>query len=384
MLKKVKTKSSAPGRASVSSGKIEKKNVLDIFSGSDEDSTENSKAFDNPQEERGYDSSEGTKVSPDMPLAEPGNPGRAGALWNNPNFSVNTGNIKKKPSQQLGMKSLNLSDKANTPLTDTSTRDGSITNLGSTKMSKAVVEKYPGANEIATSNASYPSDFKNQMSPIKSGFTNSESFNHLAPAKNSIFQSVQEIPFEKSNDFRKTMKDQSDTEIGRLMNPEIQGDTFTEQARTSIPGDFLTSSDISPQKVASNYASQTGEAGKGQFPQSKEASSTLTQKSSEAAHISSPQRASDSLEGVDGKSTFKGGEKKDFSVNTDMSVKDKVRGSANNDLASQGTNTSSLGQSSKSFFVSNFSIVPDSIGSGINQSTASTDSVSSAEFPSSL
>jgi hypothetical protein len=180
------------------------------------------------------------------------------------------------------------------------------------------------------------------------------------------------------------MKDQSDTEIGRLMNPEIQGDAFTEQARTSIPGDFLTNSDISSQNVASNYASQTGEAGKGQFPQSKEASSTLTQKSSEAAQVSSPQRASDSLEGANGKSTFKGGEKKEFSVNTDMSIKDKVQSSSNNNLASQGTNTSSLGESSKSFFVSNFSIVPDSIGSGINQSITSTDSVSSAEFPSSL
>jgi hypothetical protein len=67
-----------------------------------------------------------------------------------------------------------------------------------------------------------------------------------------------------------------------------------------------------------------------------------------------------------------------------MSIKDKVQSSSNNNLASQGTNTSSLGESSKSFFVSNFSIVPDSIGSGINQSITSTDSVSSAEFPSSL
>jgi hypothetical protein len=61
MLKKVKTKTSTPGRASVTSQKIEKKNVLDVFGGSDEDSTENSKAFDNPQEERGHDSSHGPK-----------------------------------------------------------------------------------------------------------------------------------------------------------------------------------------------------------------------------------------------------------------------------------------------------------------------------------
>jgi hypothetical protein len=319
-----------------------------------------------------------------MPLAEPGNPGRAGALWNNPNFSVNTGNIKKKPSQQLGMKSLNLSDKANTPLTDTSTRDGSITNLGSTKMSKAVVEKYPGANEIATSNASYPSDFRSQMSPIKSGFTNSESFSQLTPAKNSIFQSVQEIPFEKSNDLRKTMKNQSDTEIGKLMNPETQSDFFTDQARTSIPGDFLTTSDISSQNASSNFVSQTGEAGSGQFPQSKEASSTMTQKSSEAAHISSPQRGADSLESANGKSTFKGGDKKDFSVNTDMSTRDKVQGTNSSNLTSQSSQTSSLSESSRSFFVSNFSAIPNSITSGIDQSATSADSIASSEFPSSL
>jgi hypothetical protein len=88
-------------------------------------------------------------ASPDMPLPEPGNPGRAGAQWNNPNFQVNTGNIKKKPSDQLGMKSLNLSEKADKPLANTSTRDGNITNLGSTKMSRAVIEKYPGANDYS-------------------------------------------------------------------------------------------------------------------------------------------------------------------------------------------------------------------------------------------
>jgi len=384
MLKKVKTKTSTPGRASVKSQKIEKKNILDVFSGSDEDSTENSKAFDNPQEERGYDSSEGPKASPDMPLPEPGNPGRAGAKWDNPNFQIGTGNIKKKPSDQLGMKSLNLSEKADKPLANTSTRDGAITNLGSTKMSRAVVEKYPGANEIATSNASYPSDFASQMSPIKSGFTNYDSFSQLTPAKNSIFQSVQEIPFEKSNDLRKTMKNQSDTEIGKLMNPETQSDFFTDQARTSIPGDFLTTSDISSQNASSNFVSQTGEAGSGQFPQSKEASSTMTQKSSEAAHISSPQRGADSLESANGKSTFKGGDKKDFSVNTDMSTRDKVQGTNSSNLTSQSSQTSSLSESSRSFFVSNFSAIPNSITSGIDQSATSADSIASSEFPSSL
>ena len=192
MLKKVRTKSSAPGRSSVKGSKVEKSNILDIFSGSDEDSTENSRAFDNPQEERGY-SSEGIKT-PDTPLPIIGDPPRGGAKYNSPNFNLNTGKISEKPREQLGLKSTSLSEKATNPLTTTSTRDSKITNLGSITMSKAVIEKYPVANDIARSNASYPADFKSEMNPIKNGFNN-DAFNQLAPAKNSVYQNVNEIAF---------------------------------------------------------------------------------------------------------------------------------------------------------------------------------------------
>jgi hypothetical protein len=384
MLKKVKTKNSAPGRASVGNKKVEKKNILDIFSGSDSDSTENSKAFDNPQEERGYDSSQGANASPDMPLPVPGNPGRTGASWESPNFTVNTGVIKEKPSEQLGMQAPTLSEKANSPLTQTSTRDSSITNLGSTKMSKAVVEKYPMANDVARKNASFPSDFSGEINPLKSGF-NADFFPEMGIAKNNVFQSVREVPFDRSNTIRQTMKTQSDEDIKKLMNPETQGDTFTEQARTSIPGDFLTTSDISKENVFSSYSSQTGEAGQGKFSQTKEASTTMTDNSAKAANSASPQRAADALDSANGKSTFKSGSNKEFEAKVDTSVKDKVTGaSGSGNLSAQGTNTTSLGDSSKSFFLSNFGGIPGGITSGMDESAVSTDSVSSTEFPSSL
>lgn len=383
MIKKVKTKNSAPGRASVEGSKIEKSNILSIFSGSDEDSTENSKAFDNPQEERGYNSNEGAKT-PDAPLADPLNAGRAGASWENPNFKSNTGQLKEKPRAQMSQKSLNLSDKANRPLQKTSTQDGLITNLSNTKMSKAVVEKYPLANDVARSNSSYPSDFRSELGPIKTDFS-ANSFSEMAPTKNNLYQNVTEVKFEKSDELRKELRDGSTKDIGKMMNPETQPDIFTDQARSAIPSDFLTSSDISSQNVFSSYSSNMGVYGQGNMPETKEASSKVTENSQIAGKETSPQRAADSMNSVDGKGAFKGKEITPMEVNTDMSIKDKIISAASSDsMSRQRTGTMSLGESSKSFFLSNFSSIPGSVSSGMDESSGSTDSVSSTKFPESL
>ena len=370
MLKKVRTKSSAPGRSSVKGSKVEKSNILDIFSGSDEDSTENSRAFDNPQEERGY-SSEGIKT-PDTPLPIIGDPPRGGAKYNSPNFNLNTGKISEKPREQLGLKSTSLSEKATNPLTTTSTRDSKITNLGSITMSKAVIEKYPVANDIARSNASYPADFKSEMNPIKNGFNN-DAFNQLAPAKNSVYQNVNEIAFSKTQDVNHNLKIKSSEEIGKLTNPDIQGDFFTTKAKESISPNFLSSSDLAPSNVFSEYSSSTGEYSKGQFPESTKASTMLSDKSAQAANISSPQRGADLLSNTEGKSAFKGGEPKQFDVNVSMSPRDQVISSNRNIKSNE---TSSIASSAKSFFVSNFG--NSSIDNSINGSSSSTDTASSS------
>jgi hypothetical protein len=383
MIKKVRTKKSTPGRGSVQGNKVEKSNIMSIFGGSDEDSTENSKAFDNPQEERGRDTSEDTNT-PDQPLPDPQNPGRAGASWENPNFKSNTGQLKEKPREQMSQKSLNLSDRANRPLQKTSTQDGSITNLGNVKMSKAVVEKYPLANDVARSNSSYPSDFRSELGPIKTDFS-ANSFSEMAPTKNNLYQSVTEVKFEKSDELRKELRDRSTEHISKMMNPEIQADTFTDQARSAIPADFLTSSDISSQNVFSTYSSNMGVYGQGNMPETKEASAKVTENSQKAGHEASPQRAVDGVNSVDGKGAFKGKEITPMEANTDMSIKDKVMSAASPDsMTQQQIGTTSLGDSSKAFFLSNFSPIPGSVSSGMDESSASTDNVSSTKFPESL
>jgi hypothetical protein len=383
MIKKVKTKKSVPGRSSVEGSKVEKSNILSIFSGSDEDSTENSKAFDNPQEERGYNSNEGAKT-PDAPLADVPNPGRAGATWANPNFKSNTGQIKQKPREQLSQSSFGVSEKANRPLSKTSTQDGSITNLGNVSMSRAVVEKYPQANNVARSNSSYPADFRSEMAPMKNGL-NAESFSKMAPIKNDLFQSVTEVNFEKSDEIRKNLREQSTEHVGKMMNPDIQADTLNDQAKTAIPSDFLTSSDISSENVYSSYSSSMGVYGSGEFPETKDSSSKIGDASKKAGYDASPQRAADGISKTEGKADFKGNEITPMEANTDMSIKDKVMSaSSTGPMSEQQAGTTSLGESSKSFFLSNFSGVPGSITSGMDESSISTDTVSSTKFPESL
>ena len=372
MIKSVRTKSSAPGRASVKSSTIQKSDILNIFSGSDDDSTENSKAFDNPQEERGHNSADGAKT-PDTPLPTIGNPSRSGANYNNPNFNLNTNKISEKPKSQLGTKSTTLSEKAARPLANTSTNDSKITNLSSVTMSKAVIEKYPAANDIARSNSSYPADFKSEMDPIKGKFNN-DAFNQFIPTKNSVYQNVNEIAFSKVEEVNTNLKLKSSEEIGKFTNPEIQGDFFTAKAKDTISPNFLNTSELAPSNVFSEYSSSAGEYGKGQFPESTQASKMVSNNSTQAANISSPQRGADLLSNTEGKSSFKGGEPKQFDVNVDMSARDQVLSSDKN---IKTDNTSSIAASSKAFFVSNFGSIPGNINDSINGSSNTTDSVSS-------
>jgi hypothetical protein len=92
------------------------------------------------------------------------------------------------------------------------------------------------------------------------------------------------------------------------MDPETQPEIFTDQARSAIPSDFLTSSDISSQNVFSTYSSNMGVYGQGNMPETKEASSKVTENSQRAGKEASPQRAVDGVNSVDGKGAFKGKE----------------------------------------------------------------------------
>jgi hypothetical protein len=374
MIKKVKTKSSAPGRASVTGSKIEKNDVTSIFSGSDEDSTENSKAFDNPQESRGHNSSEGAKT-PEMNVPTPGDPGQAGSNFSSPNFNIATGNLTAKPKEQLSMSQPSMNEKSRSPLSTVQTKDGSISNLANTKMSKPVVEKYPPANDIAKSNSAFPSDFKSEFNPIKSGF-NVDSLDQRDEAKNQLYQKITEIQFEKIESGRTELKTQAEEKINEYTNPQIQADYFTSRAKEAATPSFLKN-ELSPSNVYSDYSSASGEYGKGQMPQTQEASSTMTQKSTEASHASSPQRAADSINSADGKGKFKGGEAKSPSLNIDQSGKERVLGSSDSSsMMDQKSQTSSLGSNAKSFFVSNFSPISPMIGDTMSNSSATTQNIS--------
>jgi hypothetical protein len=128
-----------------------------------------------------------------------------------------------------------------------------------------------------------------------------------------------------------------------------------------------------------------GVYGQGNMPETKEASSKVTENSQRAGKEASPQRAVDGVNSVDGKGAFKGKEITPIEAHTDMSIKDKVMGAASSDsMSQQQTGTMSLGDSSKSFFLSNFSSIPGSVSSVFDESSSSTDSVSSTKFPESL
>ena len=369
MLKRVKTKNSAPGRSSVKTSKIQKEDVTKITEGSDQDSTENSKAFDNPQEERGYDSTGAAKI-PDQPLPASSNGGRSGTTYDSPNFQLNTGAMKEQPKQQLGMKSISLDDKANRPLQKVSTNDGNITSLQTVQMSKPVTEIVPGANDIARKNATYPGDFKNEASPMQKDF-NADSFAQMEPTKSSVFQSVVDVPFESVQPPMKELRQGSKEDTKSLMNPTNQPGDFTDYANKSIPSDFLTTSDLSSSNVYSTYSSNTKEYGAGKFPESTQASGKMSEKTKEGANASSPQRAADSINSTKGKGSMKAAEIPRPEAKLNMAPRDSA-------LAAASSVTSQpVDGSSKSFFTSNFSFVPGSIGSGMDESSSSTNNVAS-------
>ena len=340
-----------------------------IVEGSDQDSTENSKAFDNPQEERGYDSTQNAKT-PDMPLPEPGNPGSAGASYSSPNFKLNTAVMKEQPKQQLGTNSLTLNDKANTPLQDIGTKGGNIKPLQDAKMSKPLLETVPNANDIAHKNASFPADFKSEASPVQKEF-NADSLSEMQPTKNSVFQSVTNIPFETAEPPIKEIKDKSKDDVSNLVNPTTQPGVFTDQAKTSIPGDFLTTSDLSSSNVYSQYSSTTKEYGAGKFPESTEASGKMSQKAAESANAASPQRAADSINNTKGKGSMKASEIPRPDAKVDMTPRDQAV------AAATSVSSTPVDGSAKSFFVSNFKSVPSSITSGMDESSSNTDNVAS-------
>jgi hypothetical protein len=377
MIKKVKTKTSTPGKASVKGSKPEKADLLSIFSGSDEDSAENSKAFDNPQEERGYDSSQGAKT-PDMPLPSPGDPGKSGAQYSNPNFNLNTGQLTSKPKEQMSMKSIPLTDRAKEPLSTVQSNGDKISNLSDVKMSRPVLEKYPAANDIAQSNASFPSDFSSEFSPAKDGFR-IESLDQRDQAKNELYQKVTEIQFQKVNEVKTELNTQASDKINQFTNPEVQADYFTSAAKDSITPDFFAKGDLAPSNVFSEYSSTTGEYGKGQLPQTKEASSTMSNNSSQAGQMSSPQRGADAISSAEGSNSFKGGsEFTKPSVSVDTSSKDQITSASDSSsMSSQKSNTSSNGFSAKSFFVSNFSPISPAISDVTSSQSNNTDSASS-------
>lgn len=371
MIKKVKTRSSPTGKTSVKGSKPEKADMLSIFSGSDEDSAENSKAFDNPQENRGHDSSEGSRV-PEMPLPSPGNPGRSGAQFSSPNFNLNTSKLTSKPQEQMSMKQPALTDRVKEPLSPVQIRDGNITNLANTQMSKPVLEKYPAANDIARSNASFPSDFSSELSPIKQGF-NVESLDQRDQAKNQLYQKITEIQFQKVDEVKSELDNQMQDKINQFTNPEIQADYFTSKARESITPDFFAKGDLAPSNVFSEYSSSTSEYGKGNLPQTQESSTMMTNNSAEAGKMSSPQRAADAVGSAEGSGKFPGAQIENQPISLDMSAKDKVSDASNSSLGSEGDITSNLASSSKDFFVSNFSPISPSIKNISSESSNNTN-----------
>lgn len=378
MIKRVKTKSSTPGKSSVKSSKIDKTSVLSFFSESDSDSTENSKAFDNPQEPKGRDSSEDANI-PETPLPEPGNPAQSGANYSSPNFSLNTGKITEKPKSQMNTDyGPAFSGKSYRPLQQTASREDSVPSLVNPGMSKPVLEKYQSANEIATQNAAFPKDFKAEMNPIKNSFS-AESLDQREPIKNSVYQEVNRVKFGSLDNAKNNLKAKSDSQIQNLMNPETQADYFTSSAKEALPSNFFTKGDLAPSNVFTEYSNTTAEYGKGNMPQTKESSSMMTQKSAEAARISSPQRASDSLASApEGKSSFKGDSIPRPEANVNTSIRDTVANSSSKDSMQTGkNNTLSLSESGRSFFVSNFTPISPTISGAIDNSSLNTSNAES-------
>jgi hypothetical protein len=377
MIRKVKTKSSSPGKASVKSSKIDKANVMDIFSGGDEDSTENSKAFDNPQESRGRDSSADANI-PETPLPEPGDPSRSGATYESPNFSLNTNKLKEKPNSQITNRESPLSDKAYRPLQKTATREDAVPSLNNPGMSKPVLDKYPQANQIATDNAAFPKDFRSEMNPVSSDFT-AKSLDQREPMKNALYTEVNQVKFESFDNAKNKLKEKSDSEINRLTNPEVQADYFTSSAKEGLPSNFFAKGDLAPSNVFSEYNNTTGDYGKGNMPQTNEASSMMTQKSVEAANISSPQRGADALTNTEGKGSFKGDKISKPEANVNTGIKDTVTNSlsSKDSMSTEKSNNLSLGQMGRSFFVSNFSSVSPGITGAIDNSSSNTSNAES-------
>lgn len=375
MIRKVKTKTSSPGKASVKSSKPEKTDMLSIFSGSDEDSTENSKAFDNPQETRGQNSSKYSKI-PDTPFPATDTSDRGGAKYSNPNFNLNVDRIVSKPKEQLSIKSIPLSEKAQEPLSDVQTDKDKISHLSNVQMSKPILEKYPAGENISKSVSSFPSDFNSELSLTKDSF-NFQSLDQRDQTKKQLYQKVTEIQFQKVNDIKTELYVQSEDKIDQFTNPQIQADYFTSKTKESISSDFFTKGDLAPSNVFSEYSSSTAEYGKGDFPQTKEASSKMTDMSKEAAYTSSPQRAADTLSSTpEGKSQMIDSEIQSPQVSVDTSIKGQVKSALTNNL-SKSSETTSLGSMSKSFFISNFSIAKPVINETILNSSSNSDSIAS-------
>lgn len=371
MIKKVKTKNSTPGRSSVQGSKVEKGNVLDIFSGGEEDSTENSKAFDNPQETRAHNSSEGAKT-PEINTPDVGDPGRGGSDFESPNFKVNTRNITSKPRAMMDMKDPAVPDRANSPLSNVQTKNSNIPGLAETSMSKQVLEKYPAANEIARSNASYPADFSSQFSPVKDSF-NTDFSKERNDTKNQVYQKVTEISFQKLEDQRTEIKTKAEEKVSEYTNPQVQADYFTSQAKDALTPSFFKQ-ELSPSNVFNEYSSATGEYGQGQFPETTKASSMISEKSSEAGKTSSPQRGSDSLRNAEGKGKFGGESPTTPEINIDQSGREKVAAAGDpSSMLSQKSQAFSLSSESKSFFFSNFGPITPTISDTISSSSSNTD-----------
>lgn len=378
MIKSVKTRSSTPGRASVKSAKIDRSSVLGIFDGSEEDSSENSRAFDNPQEPRGRDASNDTRV-PEMPMPSPKDPPHAGSKYNSPNFSYNSNKITENPKVQMNSDfGPHLSEKAERPLQQTATREGVIPSLADPGMSRPVLEKYSPANEIATKNASFPRDFKSEMNPVRENFS-AESIAALEPTKNAFYQEVNQVKFQSFDEAKKGLKQKSDSEIPGLMDPGVQPDYFTSSAKQAIPSDFFSKGELSPSNVFASHSNTTGDYGRGDMPQTREASSMLSQQSVEAGRTSSPQRAVEALSSVDGRGSMKGESISKQNVSVDRSLQDRVSQSlsSKDSMNSSRESTFSLADSGRSFFISNFSIAPSTISSVINTSSSNTSSTES-------
>lgn len=338
MIKRTRTKTSQVGTSQVKSSKPELQGVFDIFS--DSNSTEDAKTFDNPQHERGYTHSAKTPdLSSPTPKSQPASNNNS---YRSPNFNLHndvlTQNSTKTPNFSLG-----LDKKAYEPLAVTDTRSTNISNLSSTKMSNHILEKYPSANHIAQSNASYPTDFKSNMNPIKNSFK-VDSFNQIQEVRSNTQQKIAEIPFNKTS----ILKDGN--EVKQIINSKAD--------ITKMPSSDLSQLNVfSKDALPKDYSS-------GQFQQNSQASSIMTKNSITAGETASPQRAVNALSIPEGKNSFKGSKINPITSNIDMSIKNKI--------TSPGKPISSKNDSlnSKNFFVSNFNSIHSSITNNITSSSS--------------